>query len=818
MAPVTKSHIDLSKFSLKQVSSERPRNQQPKSQVLASEFAIREIFAKYPVAPSRERIRECFKVLDDIIPNLGIGAQDVLKTLRDEFKKAIYARELVTSADLGQGVEAIPFFDAFRRVDEIRSTDLDSAQETMSELRQKLSYREKDMQNVYRKNASLKQELLAKERETAAMTTRIEDLTAQLKKTEFRMGEDQDTLQRSVYELTNKVETLQTALTQANMMIEKMTVLKSANMSDDSSREDLSQPRDEFTIGPSSLAEYDLKETERIETQMSLVLDGQLDDFDAALNQYKKKAELLINTAIDAEESAARESALRLELRDLNHSFADRMNRFLEEQDLLLKHVKGLKLKQSMYAKEADNTAVERTADNALRKYATTMMVSNDHGHTFNVPDALPFCSKCGTKTLLCPHRILRKELMEVPENTTHVRFAHPALRLRANLQHNWLDEILGKKPEPPEEDAESSSDESTEDDDDSDEMSMAVTRIWRDYNDKGGTKPARARQISVEKLVALIQEIHSARWTEEQRMEAASDEWEILGSMSEYFYEFVKKRYMILFVAMKAIYDVLHSLQMHELAHPTITLFVRDLGGEDDVTWKYIELVRKLAASRPSLDSFRYQQFLRILYPARKQTTYDHMALEMIAFSQNKLTVETIESYIMKQILEDREPNFAFFGRRLRAFDPKGQGTLILNEFQEATRQLLPTLPKGFTLLRFRLAQDGESEDVSIIRLARTMSYAYIYLASQQEWIAPEVGSVGADFEESVSSLEEDVSPSNHDISVKTVAEPDAEEGGEDADDEPRQTSTKQRKSHEDVNDEPLRYELPKFKFVPRK
>lgn len=72
----------------------------------------------------------------------------------------------------------------------------------------------------------------------------------------------------------------------------------------------------EFKISPSSLAEYDLREAQRIELQMALVLDGQLDDFDTALGQHKTKAELLMNSAMgDPEEIAIRERALRIEVR-----------------------------------------------------------------------------------------------------------------------------------------------------------------------------------------------------------------------------------------------------------------------------------------------------------------------------------------------------------------------------------------------------------------------------------------------------------------------------------------------------------------------
>ena len=160
----SKAHIDLSKFPLKQVapvaidSHRATRNHHgsqchppPKSQgmektsnrvhlfinfaknsqhslVLASELSLRELLAKHPKAPSRERIRGVFKVLDD----LAIS-NEALRIISEEFKVAVYATELVTSSSVSNlsddngnhavgfaGIEAIPYFEAFERADQIR--------------------------------------------------------------------------------------------------------------------------------------------------------------------------------------------------------------------------------------------------------------------------------------------------------------------------------------------------------------------------------------------------------------------------------------------------------------------------------------------------------------------------------------------------------------------------------------------------------------------------------------------------------------------------------------------------------------------------
>jgi hypothetical protein len=61
-------------------------------------------------------------------------------------------------------------------------------------------------------------------------------------------------------------------------------------------------------------------------------------------------------------------------------------------------HTKSLKMVLDDYTGESKT--IKRTADVALRKYATILQYSEDNGETFQEFPSLKYCGKCGDKVL----------------------------------------------------------------------------------------------------------------------------------------------------------------------------------------------------------------------------------------------------------------------------------------------------------------------------------------------------------------------------------------------------------------------------------
>jgi hypothetical protein len=74
------------------------------------EVQLKELFQKYPKSPNKDRVKTCFEILDDIIPNLGTLGP-ILKVIKEELFRSVYSKNL-TSADEEPFIERIPFFDA----------------------------------------------------------------------------------------------------------------------------------------------------------------------------------------------------------------------------------------------------------------------------------------------------------------------------------------------------------------------------------------------------------------------------------------------------------------------------------------------------------------------------------------------------------------------------------------------------------------------------------------------------------------------------------------------------------------------------------
>ncbi|KAJ3109622.1 hypothetical protein HDU97_003096 [Phlyctochytrium planicorne] len=301
-------------------ASERARIT-PRSQSLVYEVQLKELFDAFPKSPSKERVRICFEILDEVIPFLGTMSP-VVKTIRDELFRSVYSKNL-TSSDKPPYVERIPFFSAVGKIDEARHEEITKTNEAVTELQQKIKFRDHDLQVLYKKNMALKQEISEHEGNEKGFQERINNLENMLQKYEMEKNEMRIYHQSKEDTLKREIEKLQ------------------------------------------GMVEYDVYQAERLQDQFAEILNYQLDDFELSLGQLKKKREILLGVVSNESD---RETSYKLEMHEIIAGFRRRVSDILEEQKLLKTHLKGLKLVHQDYT--SDNQTVKRTADVALRKYA----------------------------------------------------------------------------------------------------------------------------------------------------------------------------------------------------------------------------------------------------------------------------------------------------------------------------------------------------------------------------------------------------------------------------------------------------------------
>ncbi|KAJ3115975.1 hypothetical protein HK098_006822 [Nowakowskiella sp. JEL0407] len=472
------------------------------------------------------------------------------------------------------------------------------------------------------------------------------------------------------------------------------------------------------------MVEYDIYQAQQLEDQFAEILNYQLDDFEFSLSQLKKKREILSGTALS--EDKDRDTSFKVELTEIVTGFRKRIEDLISEKNLLKTHIKGLKIALSSYVND-HATSIQRSADGALRKYAISMQVSEDNGDSFSMLKGIPYCNKCGEKTILCPHKT-HQEIIAIPLTTTHLKFQHPKFKLKtefnksifeANLEPGLVDE----------------GSEYVETEDENLQATQTFLRIWKDYYDnRNGTKPKLNRKFTLDRIHSFIQEIYQARWVLEEESEGE----DIFSTFADFFYEFMEKRYQVKEVALKVTHDIFTALQFYEAESLNVQIFTRHVSGEDDAVWKYLMLARKLIAKYETIDLASYRSIIQVIYPSRAKELYEQMELELIAFCKNKFSRDMMEEHLMHMLAKLIEPNYKFFYRSLKRFDYQDVGGLAFDEFDEALGQILPVAPNKLKQVRFKLAQLDVKRD-------ETAAYISMYCCYTNNWIPQAV--IAAEF-----------------------------------------------------------------------
>ncbi len=72
----------------------------------------------YDKTPCRERVNQCFAILEDINPYLG-SFGPLVKMIQEELQKSVYSNSLTSNAD-GKQLEKVPYFTAIQRIKDLK--------------------------------------------------------------------------------------------------------------------------------------------------------------------------------------------------------------------------------------------------------------------------------------------------------------------------------------------------------------------------------------------------------------------------------------------------------------------------------------------------------------------------------------------------------------------------------------------------------------------------------------------------------------------------------------------------------------------------
>ncbi|KAJ3334578.1 hypothetical protein HDU91_002658 [Kappamyces sp. JEL0680] len=185
---------------------------------------LQEVFDSYPESPSGERIKICFEILESLKSQVGTYST-VLTIITDELKKAVYSsKKTATAAE--PFYENIPFCQLVDRMQTVRTKETEAKEQQIADLKQKLRFKEEDLDLVYRKNLLLKQQLSEMEKSQMGLQDQLGRFEAEMEshvseKSQIRL---EMTTMEEKYQ--KQLDDLQAAHHQAAMALEMLTVLQ----------------------------------------------------------------------------------------------------------------------------------------------------------------------------------------------------------------------------------------------------------------------------------------------------------------------------------------------------------------------------------------------------------------------------------------------------------------------------------------------------------------------------------------------------------------------------------------------------------------
>ncbi|KAI9004692.1 hypothetical protein BC832DRAFT_57246 [Gaertneriomyces semiglobifer] len=655
-----------------------------KSTVVQYTLDWKETCNTYPTCPHPARASHCFRILEDVIPRIGpVG--DFIKTLVEELRECVYVprdRE-VTSNELAgrkwsEPVERVPWFvEMMRRKKEAEETTANQS-EMVTSLQQKLKFREYDLQLLEKKNLALKEALRAQE----AAAQKLQETVSSMQNTTEELKQEIELIKEESKEneqdLRNEIEELHTNLTQSNHVIEKLSVFKEgyeARQEEEiASEEEAVLSSMPLHVTSSALRSYSHYQVTLLHSQLSEILNVQLDDYETSLSQLRKKRDILKGAGV----GGGNEEGYEAELEVLKGEFERRIGGLLEERELLDVRIKALT--EKLGEEEEDRIEIQRSGA------SFSMHTSTDNAETFKPYKEMSFCAKCGERTVICPHRALPPHFL-LPPSTTHIKFTNPPLLLRFSRV---------ERPLTPFDDYNEAELETTP---------ALIKQLWQWFYDKYQEplmKGVPVRVLTLQKVLAFVEEAMEYAWEVETEIDKRVQQGEVFPLFIDIFTDMMTQRYPTP-LSTKPMHDLFTSLQ-NNLSNPYVTLFVRCLIGEEDCLWKYMLLVRKLLTAWGVTNKDGWRRVVGVLWPSRTKEMYEQIELEYVAFSKNRFTPQLVEEHVLHMIKTGREPNQIFFTRALKHYDYSNTSLLAYRDFDEALSRILPGAPIRAKRLRFDL------------------------------------------------------------------------------------------------------------------
>ncbi|XP_077992401.1 uncharacterized protein LOC144446500 isoform X2 [Glandiceps talaboti] len=392
-----------------------------------------------------------------------------------------------------------------------------------------------------------------------------------------------------------------------------------------------------------------------------------------------------------------------------------------------------------------------------LSKYSAMIYTSTNHAKSFHELKDAKFCTSCGEKTVICPHKVCGDKVMILPHNCTHLKLSRPKVRINVEIR----DRLYAQIPKPDTSDASKLStkrlrgrmsiatpvkpmqsiiDSATPGIEESpvifrEEKDTTVLgaaqehqvnsflQLWDDYKKRTTMMRDVPRPLELRRVLSIIGQFYShLLWQDEY----ALDEEQVV-SFRNSFYNFLLDRYLLQDVVYLVAHDFITAILEFSTMSKALQMFSHMLVGNlDAAVFRYLLLIADFIDKVEWKEMADFRAFASALYPFLTEDELEQLTLGYTSFSENKISKGLVVEYFMYVVLKYREPRFQDCEAKLLQHPGKEPGTMNDKEFAEALDAIAPLANEKLRSRLFREAEAMNSDNgrVSVMRLSQITAY----------------------------------------------------------------------------------------------
>ncbi|XP_061177862.1 uncharacterized protein LOC133186647 isoform X1 [Saccostrea echinata] len=442
--------------------------------------------------PNEERIRIAFKVLDDLVPKLGVYTR-IFTKIKEDLYDAVYSEDLTTHTD--GTVMKIPYFTLMKRIFDERDDKQDLLLEQLEEVKRRLFDKHKQFEESKQKIAQLEETIDDLNHKIEGLEEDLTEKGTDIVRIEEELKEERERSEEMEQRLEGDINDLQDSLDEAHQEIENLSRYKKGY--DDlyyaflETGENSETP--ERKIKPVISTKRanlmnNIESAQKLEDQIMSVMNTAVEEFDRFLEEHKSELmkiedrDDLTDAEYEVQEMDIEQADQELEA--VQERFKFNVGDISNELALLKEHCKML-MKELEILEQNKPTVTKRKStgkmpdpaglnksdiildpdsilsaglnddndddegpdadpfipqERVFSKYAAMLYTSNNQGRSFEEFKDAKFCPSCGEKTVVCPHKLPGSDkVIILPHNCTHIKITRPKVRINKEL----IDEIM---------------------------------------------------------------------------------------------------------------------------------------------------------------------------------------------------------------------------------------------------------------------------------------------------------------------------------------------------------------------------------------